>query len=346
MTADPVLTLAWLVLAHLVADFALQTGPMVAAKGSSGMRAVRGLLAHGLAVAVCLVPFVFAFGLPGLWLLVAIAASHVVIDRLKVVATRRAEAGALAIAHQQHERRHAAASLGRAWTPVPAALFALDQAAHLVVIVLAWAAWLSTATLNAGWVDVVNGLLGTWDRAVVNEVTLIGVVLAALLIANIRGGALFVATLVRPLEAVAGRDEPPDDAAHPSTPPPMPDAEPPAPAVRRGWRLRLGPIDGSLQPIEPPAAETGPPEDQDVPSAPPSQVGATIGILERLLIVALLLTGAEAAIGLVIAAKTLARFRLLDDRDFAEYYLLGTLASVSVAVGTALLAEAALASLG
>jgi hypothetical protein len=75
---------------------------------------------------------------------------------------------------------------------------------------------------------------------------------------------------------------------------------------------------------------------------PPAQVGATIGVLERLLIVTLLLVGADAAIGFVIAAKTIARFRLLDDRDFAEYYLLGTLASVSVAIVTALAARAVL----
>jgi hypothetical protein len=72
------------------------------------------------------------------------------------------------------------------------------------------------------------------------------------------------------------------------------------------------------------------------------RIGATIGALERLLIVALILTGAEAAIGLVIAAKTLARFRQLDDRPFAEYYLLGTLASVSVALMSGMLGLAAL----
>jgi hypothetical protein len=64
-----------------------------------------------------------------------------------------------------------------------------------------------------------------------------------------------------------------------------------------------------------------------------------------LLIVAFVLTGAEAAIGFVVAAKTLARFRQLADRQFAEYYLLGTLASVSVALGSGLLASAALAPL-
>ena len=57
------------------------------------------------------------------------------------------------------------------------------------------------------------------------------------------------------------------------------------------------------------------------------------------------LTGSSAAVGFVVAAKTLARFKQLDDRDFAEYYLLGTLASVAVAVGSALAAAAALSTL-
>ncbi len=76
------------------------------------------------------------------------------------------------------------------------------------------------------------------------------------------------------------------------------------------------------------------------PSA--ARVGATIGILERLLICALVLGGAVSTIGLVIAAKTLARFKQLDDREFAEYYLLGTVASVTIAVASGLLAQAAL----
>jgi hypothetical protein len=81
-------------------------------------------------------------------------------------------------------------------------------------------------------------------------------------------------------------------------------------------------------------------------SAPPGRVGEAIGIIERLLIVTFVLVGAEAAIGLVIAAKTLARFKQLDDRDFAEYYLLGTLASVAVAAISAFVAVAALGTLG
>lgn len=43
------------------------------------------------------------------------------------------------------------------------------------------------------------------------------------------------------------------------------------------------------------------------------------------------------AIAFVIAAKNIARFERLNDRDFAEIYLVGTLASVTWAMSSALL---------
>ena len=64
--------------------------------------------------------------------------------------------------------------------------------------------------------------------------------------------------------------------------------------------------------------------------------GRAIGALERALILTLVLLGQYAAIGFVIAAKALARFRALDDRDFAEYFLVGTLASLLLALGVGL----------
>ena len=48
------------------------------------------------------------------------------------------------------------------------------------------------------------------------------------------------------------------------------------------------------------------------------------------------------AIGLVVTAKTIARFRQLEDRQFAEYYLLGTLASIATAILTGMVGVAAL----
>ena len=60
--------------------------------------------------------------------------------------------------------------------------------------------------------------------------------------------------------------------------------------------------------------------------------GRTIGALERALALTLVLLGEYAAIGWIIAAKSLARFKALEDREFAEYFLIGTLASFLLAL--------------
>jgi hypothetical protein len=61
--------------------------------------------------------------------------------------------------------------------------------------------------------------------------------------------------------------------------------------------------------------------------------GRIIGVLERAIALTLVLLGQYGALGLVVAAKALARFRGLEERDFAEYFLIGTLASLLVALG-------------
>lgn len=320
MPADPVIVLAWLVLAHLVADFILQTEAIAVAKSSSGPRAMGGLLAHTLIVGACLVPLLFAFALPGLIVLIVVTVSHGLIDRAKVVLTRRVEAAAIAEAHRSHEPAAPEASLGTAWTPIPAFLFIVDQALHLLVLGAVWTIWLAPTAPTEAFTTVVGGLLAGRDPGAVHAAVLTAVVVASLLIVNVRAAALFVGTLVHPREAITGTE-----------------AVAPAPARPTGYSLRLGRLEGRLE-ADPPTAV--PPQ-----RASPARVGLVIGVLERLLIVGLVLGQAEAAVGLVVAAKTLARFRQLDDRFFAEYYLLGTLASVAVAIGSAIIAGAALASL-
>jgi hypothetical protein len=59
-----------------------------------------------------------------------------------------------------------------------------------------------------------------------------------------------------------------------------------------------------------------------------NQAGSLIGKLERITILILGVMGLYTSIGLVLAAKSLARFKQLDDKDFGEKYLIGTLASV------------------
>lgn len=61
-------------------------------------------------------------------------------------------------------------------------------------------------------------------------------------------------------------------------------------------------------------------------------IGRYIGYLERGLIVFFLLSGSVASLALLATFKTLARFRQLDDQAFAEYYLLGTLLSLSFGI--------------
>ena len=63
--------------------------------------------------------------------------------------------------------------------------------------------------------------------------------------------------------------------------------------------------------------------------------GKYIGWLERALIITFLVTGNPQAIGLLIAAKALVRYpEIKEDTKghFAEYFLIGTLTSVSLAL--------------
>ena len=165
-------------------------------------------------------------------------------------------------------------------------------------------------------------------------------VIAALLIANVRAGALFVATLVRPIEfgaEIGGAGVTAGHRRRCPVPPPAPEAVP-----GRAWDIRIGPFaagstkarpraGGAASRRMPPLAVPPPPrwwgDDRHPRAAADRHVRA--GRSRR---------GGR----LRDRGEDIARFRLLDDRDFAEYYLLGTLGSVSVAILTGLVARAAL----
>ena len=64
-----------------------------------------------------------------------------------------------------------------------------------------------------------------------------------------------------------------------------------------------------------------------------NNAGALIGELERLFIIIMLDTNSYSAIGLVLTAKSIARYKkITDSEQFAEYYLLGTLMSSLMAI--------------
>lgn len=60
----------------------------------------------------------------------------------------------------------------------------------------------------------------------------------------------------------------------------------------------------------------------------PVTAGRIIGSLERLIVAVGLGAGSWEVVAAVIALKTVARFKELDDKTFAEYFLIGSLCSL------------------
>lgn len=74
--------------------------------------------------------------------------------------------------------------------------------------------------------------------------------------------------------------------------------------------------------------------------------GMYIGWLERFLVLSALLLQSPATIGLILTAKSIVRFPELKDLRFAEYFLIGTLLSISIAlVGGLILVQVVYGSL-
>lgn len=69
------------------------------------------------------------------------------------------------------------------------------------------------------------------------------------------------------------------------------------------------------------------------------RAGRMIGMLERGIILTFSFFGDFASISFVFLAKSMARFRQLENRQFAEYYLIGTLLSFFFALLVAIATE-------
>ena len=191
------------------------------------------------------------------------------------------------------------------WTPWPAVVVLLEQAVLAGFVLIAWLA-LREAPLERWFMDLTDPHPGLTDSTV--YWTTLAVVGWSLIVVNTVAASSLVSLLLPPDASEEAANEP---------------------AVA-GYSVKLGPLSGRIQP------------DPVAPRHALDAVGATVGAIERLLVVVLILGRAEVGIGLVVAAKTLARFKQLDERHFAERYLIGTLASITIAVAAALLARYAL----
>ena len=254
-----------LLLAHLGADFLLQTDRAVRARGQA---LVWPYLTHGMTIAVAFFLVLHVYGLAGAALIaLAVTAIHLVQDWLR-------------------DR------LGHGRSPrVRLLLFLADQALHILVLLVVWA--------RLGW-NPDGRVLRFYGRlarpAVVEAVASLGgnlpglslerVLLAAVAYVGVMFGGAVLLRYCLDL-------------------------------------LRTGTADGV-------AGAAGAPD----------QVGRAIGILERGLILTMVLADVLSAVGFVITAKSVARFKDLENKEFAEYYLVGTLASTLLAVGAGLLLKA------
>lgn len=326
--SDPRLVVAWLLLLHLIAEYVLRPDP------GRGRPSGPSLAIHGLVAAVCFAPAAAAFGTAGAAVLAVAVGAHLLLDGLEQDARRETGPGTDAL----RTSAQSDLSLGPAWTARPAARAALVQGIHVAILFAAWRLFLADAAPTQAMVDLARNVTGSAAPADFHRAVLVAVIAAAIVIVDVVAAARFVGLLLRPWgspERFAGATGAAaaveDSAARPA----------------RGWRIQLGPLSGRVVP-EPTAAQpAGHPAVGRPATSPaatsPAAVGRAIGVFERLLITMLVLAQAEAAVALVVGVKTVARYRQLDDRSFAEYYLLGTLASVLIGIGAGLLARLALA---
>lgn len=75
------------------------------------------------------------------------------------------------------------------------------------------------------------------------------------------------------------------------------------------------------------------PKDKNEESGTGNNTGRFIGTVERIIMLIFLSIGQYSAMGLVLTAKSIARYdRISKEKDFAEYYLLGTLISTVIVI--------------
>lgn len=75
------------------------------------------------------------------------------------------------------------------------------------------------------------------------------------------------------------------------------------------------------------------PENKDGDVKVDNKAGRIIGTLERMIMLIFLSLGQYSALGFILTAKSIARYdRISKERDFAEYYLLGTLLSTLIVI--------------
>ena len=137
---DTVLVLAWLVFAHLVADFVLQNDWIAINKATGGREGWRRSVRTDSTSRCASFPSVLAYGPRGIVYLVVVIVTHMLVDRWKVQATRRAEAERRGAARARIERTGGApaSGLGGAGPRGPGSCSSPTRRCHLTIAIVGW----------------------------------------------------------------------------------------------------------------------------------------------------------------------------------------------------------------
>ena len=287
-------------LAHIVADFYCQSDKMA----ENCRKDLKGVKIHS-AVYAAVIPFVLLLGYPPTWTLAELWAgmsiAHFLIDALKYCFCCRWL--------PDHLTKKQVAELDSEMQKYSFAVFAVDQCLHLVLLIVFWY-WLGVKLNLREYV--------TWNAEHL-PVLPIQMILSVALV--LRPTGIMIQKLM----------------LHRKTSP-QPDK-----SEQSYYRWRKVVRKTNVQPDRPESdreyylwrKESAKPEGsaQDDPGA-----GKWIGYLERLIILLLVMYHQYSAIAFVLTAKSVARFKAIEDnRITAEYYLIGTLMSAAATLVIAVL---------
>ncbi|MEH7180424.1 DUF3307 domain-containing protein [Neobacillus vireti] len=271
-----------LILAHLIADFYLQTDEMVVDK----MKNIKKHIGHHFLVNILVLTvfYLFSFKEMGVYSglifpLLFIVSSHFIIDILKIKLL-----DTIKISNEENLKR--------------ASFFIIDQMVHIVLILLAGQLFLGVKLSGISDFFLNGKELGT-----VNSVLFIGIVI--ILATSVSGHMIkiLLGSLPNQLLTFEGKytfknERHEADYAKNHT----------------GNRALTEEYNYTIF------------------SKHDLSRGRLIGYIERLLVLVLTFYSAYPAIGFIVAAKSIARFKQMDDRNWAEYFLLGTLTSMFIGI--------------
>ncbi|MGV2938723.1 DUF3307 domain-containing protein [Mesobacillus sp. LC4] len=274
-----------LIIAHLIADFYLQTDRMVQDK----LKNIRKHILHHFLVntAVLSAGWLFFYEqndlvMTVLWPVLFITATHLIIDLVKIQ-----------LVDQYTSREH----LSKLW------FFIVDQAMHLFMLLIAMQLFYNISLVSN--VDRFIKLLFEEGRNLDASATMLVIVIILILGTSVSGHMI---------------------------------------------RILLGSLPGQLLTFEGKYTFKNELKEQVYPQTNRGDQGLSeqysymifnkhdmsrgklIGYIERLLVILLTYYSSYPAIAFIVTAKSIARFKQMDDRDWAEYFLLGTLTSMFLGI--------------